>query len=433
MNQTPTLDDLKLSTSILNFLAGGFQGIISCHTVLNKLNHPMFSEQEMLGAEKIMGKIADSLVETYNGNPTFYCSWTEVDSFEAANFIDALEKLRTSLKTASNQLKEFFKTDSPEPSHEQVEVIFAYLARRLLGTDSYLQEQYRIASAIGDEAQMNSEALLMNALSFELDELTVLGDKIFEKKVSSEDISLLKKRTKDLSFIFAAQAHECRVLSRTYESSSSFSAFDIEEEEADKWSSQSIDPVTAGYFIAYGLDIEDMVAWTDAQFYDALEIFSWKNSGFLPHVAATWRSAGFMAEEAIPWMRAEYKPEAARTEIDKGIDTPKRSASFTTKISAPKSSPHRPAEYLASRDTKSNSPKQTKVADKPSGAAPQIQKETKELIEQHTSDKLTEQTGKADSPSALKESIPNSPHLARNTGKSPFKTRNTFTIKKNRP
>lgn len=432
MSQNPTLDDFRLSTSILNFLVGGFQGIVSFHTALGKLNHPLFSEEARISAEKVITKIADALIETYNGNPTFYCSWTEADSFEAASFIDALEKLSSSLSALSSQLENFFKSMPLDTSNEMIELLLASFARRVLGTDAYLQEQLRTAISLADDAQTRNNSMQMDALAPELEELSEIGSRAFEKQLSTDDISLLLKKTRDYSFIFAAQAHESRVLSRTYAATSNFEDFGIAKEEADKWAGQSIDPVTAGYFSAYGLDIEDLIAWTDAEFYDAVEIFSWKMSGFPPHVAAEWRSMNFYPEEALPWMKAGYKPEMARAEVDKGTTTPKKSSSFTTRITSPKPS----ATNLSSTQPAMKPP----VIKGPARSHPQSgNKDISPDLSSSLMQNEPKVTAKPDnepinqikgSPDQSKENHSKTAQSSDESSKRPFKTRNTFTIKK---
>lgn len=444
MNQPPTLDDFRLSTSILNFLVAGFQGVISYHTVLGKLKHPLFSEEELISAERVISKVAEALLDTYGGNPTFYCSWTEIESFEATSFIDSLEKLRSSLLAASRQLDSLLKCDFSPDHSDNAESLFAALTRRLMGTDTYLQEQLRTAIALGDSNLVATGESLIEALNPQLYELTEIGDNAFEKKLTVDDISILKKRTKDLPFIFAAQAHESRVLSRTYTTSSTFIDFDIPQKDGEKWLSQSIDPVTAGYFLAYGLDVEDMVAWADAKLFDAVEIFSWKRAGFLPHVAAEWKAVNFYPEDAILWMNADYKPEAARAEIDKGNFSPKRSSSFTTKVASAK--PAEPsvaginaevkrsvskgrAEQSSPNDTEKSSSKilNTGLNNAESGISlPNRTKTQREFIQQRfEKNKERPSSSSPDSNPPAQESV--------DSVKKPFKTRNTFTIKKPKP
>lgn len=318
--------DRLVTHALTNYLLASLQGKFASLNILSQLQHPDFSEEQVLITQRALSKVSLWNQQLFKDECLFSASWTEPETFEAKDAVQLLEGVRPDLYELSAVLARLL-TIQNIPSREEISFLIAAHVRSIYSRDTYLRGfiEYGTVFSIPElvqkyqplltetEAEMIQSQELINSLKTAQGPLETADPTFFPK---------LFQVSMPLPAIFRTHIHDVNQLLSQFKGGLTFTNAEFNQKEAELWSQFNFGPSQAGYWRAYGFSPEEANGWKPLGMNEPQIAIEWKRAGFAPSTATAWVEAQFPLPLAFIWAQAGYTSQEAQEFLKKGVQQP---------------------------------------------------------------------------------------------------------------
>jgi hypothetical protein len=318
--------DRLVTHALTNYLAAAYHGKFAALNILAQLDHPAFTEAELMATQQTLGKVFNWNSQLFKDECLFSASWTTPETFEAQNAVSLLEQLKPELYKISAESGRILALDTL-PQKDELAILIAFHARHAYSRDAYVRGFMEYGEKFSRPEMVKRYEPFIPESEFELRRNNEL---ILLLKNAKGDISLLPKEYFALLFqtavplpsYFRSHVHDINQLLCPYKGGLSWTTAEFSKAEAEMWNTAGLGPSAAGYFRAFGMGPDEAGKWREGGVSDAMTAIEWKKGGFTPETAKPWLDEGIPPPLAFMWSQNQFSPTEAKEFISKGTFQP---------------------------------------------------------------------------------------------------------------
>jgi len=317
--------DLDFTHSIINYINATYQGRFAYHTILLQLQQEPYVEARIDESKEALARVTTWLTLLWERKPIFSFTPQRSDKTEGDHALELLVVVSGELEELATRLEEILlESATTGYSTEHYQELLACFARFAYSRDNYLRGFVDLAKFKQDEEikVRFEDALKQSDEDIQLAHTLLKHFKANTQNPGAAFNGALYSEVVPLAGIFRSYVHDIRQLLGVFGEGFSYDTAGISEGEARVWKDIGIEPIEAGYWLAYGLDARAALKWSQLGVTNYRVAGLWQAWGFQPEQAIEWQKAGYIPRLAGPWIKAGFELEEASKYINKGITLP---------------------------------------------------------------------------------------------------------------
>jgi hypothetical protein len=312
----PTLQDLNLSFTFINYLTSGYQASIASLSFLHEMGASTYEPKYyQYSAERL--SLVFSWIKKFASNELlFRADWKEPETEDSLEALRTVDSLKRELVLWVNEVHRILSSKSHTYALEDVKILISQFGRIVYSQAFFLRGMREYGKIIGSQELQQDVDRLAPTTEQELSIVHSMIDTVAKgQELGSDFFESLTFHSSEIPTRIYVQIHDLNLLLSTYDRAFTFERAGIGEEEAEEWSQAGIEAVEASFWRAHAIGPSETVLWKKSNILDPVYVSSWKRYQFAPEEAMEWIVLNFSAALARKWKDSGYAPEQAAQRI----------------------------------------------------------------------------------------------------------------------